>query len=112
MAAARELDIARAQGTNWTRERLQLTHGFGAVVAPVNEVVDEGLPRLFTLDIPPKSEVIPITPEGARIYFGEKTSHYVIGKSSEPEFDYPVGEGNAQISYPQDRGIKLDSPIR
>ena len=112
MTSARELDIARAQTTNWTRERLQLTHGFGAVVSPVNEVGEEGLPRLFTQDIPPKSDILPITQEGARIYFGEKTNHYVVGKSSEPEFDYPVGEGNAATSYPFDRGIRLNSLLR
>ena len=112
MTSARELDIARAQTTNWTRERLQLTHGFGAVVSPVNEVGEEGLPRLFTQDIPPKSEILPIAADGARIYFGERTNHYVVGKSSEPEFDYPVGEGNAATSFPHDRGIRLNSLLR
>ncbi len=112
MEAARELDATKAQSANWTSLRLQLTHGFGAVIAPVNKIGAEGLPQLLTLDIPPKSDVIPINPTGARIYFGEKTDQYIIGKSSEPEFDYPVGDGNAQTSYPENRGIKLDSPIR
>ena len=112
MAAARELDITRAQGTNWTRERLQLTHGYGAVIAPVNEVVNEGLPKLITSEIPPKSDVIKITEAGARIYFGEKTDQYVVGRSSEPEFDYPLGNGNAATSYPEDRGIQLNSTLR
>ena len=112
MAAARELDISRAQGTNWTRERLQLTHGFGAVIAPVNEVLPEGLPRLITSEIPPKSDLIPITEAGSRIYFGERTNQYVVGRSSEPEFDYPQGNGNAATSYTEDRGIRLNSFIR
>ncbi|MSQ30192.1 MAG: UPF0182 family protein [Dehalococcoidia bacterium] len=112
MAAARELDIARAQGTNWTRDRLQLTHGYGAVIAPVNEVQAEGLPRLITSEIPPKSDLIPITEAGARIYFGERTTQYVVGRSSEPEFDYPQGTGNASTSYADDRGIRLNSLIR
>ncbi len=112
MSAARELDISKAQGTNWTRERLQLTHGYGAVIAPVNEVVSEGLPRLITSEIPPKSDVIKISETGARIYFGEATSQYVVGRSSEPEFDYPLGNGNASTSYPEDRGIQLNSVLR
>ncbi|MGE3857185.1 MAG: UPF0182 family protein [Dehalococcoidia bacterium] len=112
MSAARELDISRAQGTNWTRERLQLTHGYGAVIAPVNEVGPEGLPKLITSDIPPKSATIPITEDGARIYFGERTTQYVVGRSSEPEFDYPLGNGNASTSYPEDRGIQLNSVLR
>ena len=112
MSAVRELDITKAQGTNWTRERLQLTHGYGAVIAPVNEVQAEGLPKLLTSEIPPKSEVIPITESGARIYFGERTDQYVVGHSSEPEFDYPLGNGNAATSYAEDRGIRLDSFLR
>ena len=112
MIAARELDVTRAQDRNWTRERLQLTHGFGAVVSPVNEVREEGLPVLLTSDIPPKSDVLPITPDGSRIYFGELTNHYVIGRSSEPEFDYPLGEGNAETSYAPDRGIRMDSLVK
>ena len=112
MIAARELDVTRAQDRNWTRERLQLTHGFGAVVAPVNEVREEGLPVLLTSDIPPKSEVLPITPDGSRIYFGELTNHYVIGRSIEPEFDYPLGDGNAETSYVPDRGIRMNSILR
>jgi uncharacterized membrane protein (UPF0182 family) len=112
MVATRELDVTRAQDRNWTRERLQLTHGFGAVVSPVNEVRDEGLPVLMTSDIPPKSDVVPITPDGSRIYFGELTNHYVVGRSSEPEFDYPLGEGNAETNFAPDRGIRMNSIIR
>ncbi|MDA0302282.1 MAG: UPF0182 family protein, partial [Chloroflexi bacterium] len=112
MLSARELDASRADGVNWTRERLQLTHGYGAVIAPVNEVQAEGLPRLITSEIPPKSDVIPISEAGARIYFGERTRQYVVGRSSEPQFDYPLGNGNASTSYEEDRGIQLNSLLR
>ena len=112
MASARELDIGRAEDRNWTRDRLQLTHGFGAVVSPVNEVGPEGLPTLITSNIPPVSESIPITLEGSRIYFGEITNQYIVGNSVEPEFDYPVGEGNETNSYPYDRGIVMDSFLK
>lgn len=112
MTSARELDIGRAEDRNWTRDRLQLTHGFGAVVSPVNEVGPEGLPRLITSNIPPVSESIPITLEGSRIYFGEITNQYIVGNSVEPEFDYPVGEGNETNSFPYDRGIVMDSFLK
>jgi hypothetical protein len=112
MISARELDVNRAQERNWTRERLQLTHGFGAVVAPVNRVLAEGLPDFITEDIPPVSEQLPLSIEGSRIYFGESTNHYVIVNSNEPEFDYPVGEGNAETFYEPDRGIGLSSFAR
>ncbi|MGE3960220.1 MAG: UPF0182 family protein [Dehalococcoidia bacterium] len=112
MVSARELDIGRADERNWTRDRLQLTHGFGAVVSPVNEVGPEGLPRLITADIPPVSESIPVTLDGSRIYFGELTGQYIIGNSVEPQFDYPVGDGNANTFYQYDRGIRLDSFLK
>ena len=112
MLSARELDISGAQQRNWTQERLQLTHGFGAVVAPVNEVLEEGLPDFITQDIPPVSADLPLTVEGSRIYFGEITDQYVIVNSNEPEFDYPLGDGNAETSYGPDRGIELSSFAR
>tara|TARA_Y100000588_G_scaffold393974_1_gene512167 strand:+ start:1220 stop:4033 length:2814 start_codon:yes stop_codon:yes gene_type:complete len=112
MLSPRELDISRAQDRNWTRERLQLTHGFGAVVAPVNEVLEEGLPDFITQDIPPVSEQLELSIEGSRIYFGEETDHYVIVNSNEAEFDYPLGEGNAETFYEPDRGITLSSFMR
>lgn len=112
MLSARELDISGAQQRNWTQERLQLTHGFGAVVAPVNEVLEEGLPDFITQDIPPVSAELPLTVDGSRIYFGEITDQYVIVNSNEPEFDYPLGDGNAETSYAPDRGIELSSFAR
>ena len=112
MISARELDINRIADRNWTQERLQLTHGFGAVAAPVNEVTAEGLPSLLTQDIPPVGDDIAISLEGSRIYFGEITNHYVIVNTNEPEFDYPVGEANAETQYGEDRGIRLSSFLR
>ena len=116
MLSPRELNVARALDRNWTRERLQLTHGFGAVVTPVNEVIAEsGLPRLLTADIPPVSAIgaLQLTTEGSRIYFGELTNHYVVVNTNVAEFDYPLGEGqNAETRYEPDRGIRLSSLVQ
>ena len=111
MISARELDIRRAEG-NWTRERLQLTHGYGAVVAPVNEVTLEGQPELLTKDIPPVGEEIPIAQETAQIYFGELTTHYVIVQTDEDEFDFPDGDSFQTTRYSEDRGIRLGNIVR
>ncbi len=112
MLSARELDIRRAPDRNWTNDRLKRTHGFGAVVAPVNEVVQEGLPNFITRDIPPVGDEIPISQSGARIYFGELTNHYVIVNTNEPEFDYPVGNDFSTTNYEGDAGIRLSSFFR
>ena len=117
LLSARELDLARVVDRNWTRDRLQLTHGFGAIATPVTEVEQEGLPRLALRDIPPSTayERLALTEDGARIYFGELTSHYVIVNSLEPEFDYPdpQAEGrDVRTSYMHERGIALSSLVR
>ncbi|MYA20165.1 MAG: UPF0182 family protein [Chloroflexi bacterium] len=115
MLAPRELDLRRATqtgGSGWTQQRLQFTHGFGAVVARVNEITTEGLPVLLTRDIPPVGEEVPITEDGARIYFGELTNHYVIVNTNEPEFDYPEGDTTVETRYEPDRGIALSNILR
>ena len=56
LVSARELDLTRVGDRNWTRDRLQLTHGFGAIATPVTEVEEEGLPRLLLRDIPPRAD--------------------------------------------------------
>jgi len=112
MVATRELDIDSTADMNWTRQRLQLTHGFGAAIAPVNSVDTDGLPNLLTSNIPPQSseDEVSISIDGSRIYFGELTNHYVMVKTNENEFDYPLDEGkNQQTRYEEDKGIKLDS---
>ena len=112
MISARELDIRRAPDRNWTNDRLKRTHGFGAVIAPVNEISEQGLPVLLTQDIPPVGEEIPISEEGSRIYFGELTNHWVIVNTSEPEFDYPVGTDFAEAPAYSVGGIRLSSFMR
>ena len=115
MLAPRELDLRRATqtgGSGWTQQRLQFTHGFGAVVAPVNEITSEGLPVLLTRDIPPTGDVVPITEDGARIYFGELTDHYIIVRTRENEFDYPSGDSTVETVYEYDRGIPLSNVLR
>jgi uncharacterized membrane protein (UPF0182 family) len=112
LIASRELDLSAVRGTNWTRERLQLTHGFGSVVTPVSRIGSQGLPVFLVQDIPPRSETLEVTEQGSRIYFGELTDHYVIVNSDEPEFDYPLGEGNTSTFYEPEEGIRLSSLLR
>ncbi len=112
MLSGRELDIRRATDNNWTNDRLKRTHGYGAVVAPVNRVDSEGLPEFFTRDIPPVGDEVPISEDGARIYFGELTTHYVIVNTNEPEFDYPVGNEFLETNYDGSAGIKLSNIFR
>ncbi len=111
MLSARELSSNRlppdAQG--WVNRRLQYSHGYGAVVSPVNEVVQEGLPQLFVKDIPVSGKITITRPE---IYYGEEPEHYVIVKTKAKEFDYPVEGGNVQTVFEGRGGVQIGSFFR
>jgi uncharacterized protein len=111
MVAARELvpEQLPRQAQSWVSQQLQYTHGYGVVMSPVNVVSQEGLPELLVRDIPPIGQ-IPITrPE---IYFGQKTSHYVLTRTATPEFDYPSGDQGVFVArYQADAGIGVGSLV-
>jgi len=86
MLSARELEEARLprEARTWQNAHLVYTHGFGAVLTPVNGVTPEGLPRMEVRDIPPQGEPKIDQP---RIYYGEATDQYVIVGTTQDEFD-------------------------
>ena len=106
--SGRELDQTRLvdQAQNWVNQYLKYTHGYGFALSPVNAVSSDGQPVLMVRDIPPTTTTdLNITrPE---IYFGEKTNEYVIVKTDEEEFDYPLGNENAMTIYEGEAGIEL-----
>lgn len=106
MLSARELQVEKldVQAQTWVNRHLQFTHGYGAVVSPVNEITKEGLPVLWMKDIPPAG-LLDI--EQPRVYFGEKTNHYVIVKTKTPEFDYPMGDENVYGHWEGNGGVSL-----
>jgi uncharacterized membrane protein (UPF0182 family) len=105
--AARELDKDKlAQTTDtYVNNVFKYTHGYGAVVNPVNQVTTEGQPHFAIRDIPI------ITEEGMpkitqpRIYYGEITNDHVIVNSKMGELDYSEEEG---YSYTGEGGIELN----
>lgn len=113
MLAAREIvpEQLPANARTWVNQRLQFTHGFGAVMSPVTEFEGEGLPKFLLQDIPPRSSIA-IDVAQPRIYFGERTDDYVIVGGAAPEFDYPKGEGNVSNSYDGKDGVGLGSWLR
>jgi hypothetical protein len=111
MLAARELDVDQLaeQAQTWVNRHLVFTHGYGVCLNPVNEITEEGLPRLLVRNIPPESAdpVLEITrPE---IYFGEATHNYVIVGTTEEEFDRPSGDENVYATYEGPAGVPLSS---
>jgi len=106
MLSPRELSYQALPSRTWVNEHLTYTHGYGAVLGPVNRISGEGLPEFFIKDIPPVSTAdLKITrPE---IYYGETSNEYIFVKGKRQEFDYPVGDKNVYSSYSGSGGVPL-----
>jgi uncharacterized membrane protein (UPF0182 family) len=96
----------------WVNRHLVYTHGSGVVLSPVNEVVEEGLPRLWVQDIPPRSVYPELELTQPGIYYGELTEDYVVVNTKEQELDYPSGDQNVYTSYDGRGGVILNSPLK
>ena len=108
MLSARELSTQKLsdKAQTWVNLHLVYTHGYGAVMSPVNESTPDGLPQLLIKDLPPTG-VISITQPA--IYYGEQTDQYVFVKTKEQEFDYPKGDQNAFTTYAGTGGVPIGS---
>jgi len=113
MLAARELSTDGSQGVvdTWVNRHFQYTHGYGAVMSPVNRATKEGLPEFFVEDIPPISTV-GINVDRPQIYFGERTTGYVVVNSRQKEFDYPSAGQPVYTHYAGTGGISIGGYFR
>jgi uncharacterized membrane protein (UPF0182 family) len=108
MLSARELNSESLPQRNWINEHQTFTHGYGLTVGPVNQVTREGLPVLFTRNIPPESTPdLPITEPS--IYFGELSNDHVFVRTKTREFHYPKGEENVFTTYEGRGGVGVGS---
>lgn len=113
MLAARELspDAAKTGSGTWVNQHFRFTHGYGAVMSPVNRATSEGLPEFFIQDMPPVSNV-GINISKPQIYYGELGDDYVIVNSDEKEFDYPSGDQQNFTNYSGDGGVPIGNYFR
>ena len=113
MLTAREMDVDSLpdQAQTWINRHLRYTHGYGLVISPVNEATSEGLPNYFLKDIPPTGSP-DFSISRPEIYFGELTYDYAIVDTAQDEFDYPMGEQNAENRWEGEGGVPLDSFFR
>jgi uncharacterized membrane protein (UPF0182 family) len=109
MIAPRELypEGLPSQARTWVNLRLQYTHGYGAVMSPVNRVDPEGLPEYFLGQIPVQSKVADVKLDRPQIYYGELAREYVIVNSKQDELDYTSPEGNQHTRYSGRGGARL-----
>ncbi|MEM8831610.1 MAG: UPF0182 family protein, partial [Cyanobacteria bacterium P01_G01_bin.19] len=113
MLSARELDYDRIpdRAKTWVNQRLKYTHGYGAVMSPVNQVTEDGLPIFFIKNIPPVSPVN-LDIFAPAIYYGESTENYIFTNTTTPEFDYPQGNQNAFTKYDGAGGVPISNLFR
>lgn len=106
MLSARELvpEQLSEDAQTWVNQRLVYTHGYGVAASSVSQVTRDGLPDFYLKDIPPEGVVEVTRPE---LYFGELTSGYVIGRTNEPEFSFPRGDGNVMTQFDADTGVSM-----
>ncbi|MDY0340934.1 MAG: UPF0182 family protein [Coriobacteriia bacterium] len=113
LISARELDVSRlaSQAQTWVNQHLVYTHGYGIVISPVNESSGQGYPHFLMKDIPPVTSSDLVLDQPA-LYFGEAAANYVIAGTELAEFDYPVGDSNAEITYTGEGGIEVGGFVR
>ena len=109
MLSVRELSHAHLPSRIWINEHLVYTHGYGAVVGPVNRVTREGLPEFFVKDIPPASTSPSLKVTQPEVYFGEVANSYVLVKMRAPELNYPAGDQNVYTTYGGTGGVGIGS---
>jgi len=116
MIAPREMNQARIteNAKTWINLHLVYTHGFGAVMSPVNQVTKEGMPNYLIKDIPPVYTGGAEGEENLRIdvpqvYYGEQDDDFVMVNTETAEFDYPKGDTNEYIHYDGRGGVRMDT---
>ncbi len=109
MLAARELAPERlpSEAQSWVAQRLQYTHGYGVAMSPVTSFTAEGRPNFFLQDVPPQGVFEVDRPE---IYYGERSSEYVLVNTNTDEFDYPTEQDTpAFTQYAGEGGVGIGS---
>jgi uncharacterized protein len=111
LLSAREMEQRNlpAQSQGFVNRTFIYTHGFGLTMAKVNEFTPQGLPNLLIRNIPPVSSYPELEVEQPRIYFGERTNHYVVVNTTQQEFDFPSAEGNQHTHYQGNGGVQLSN---
>ncbi|MFW5921278.1 MAG: UPF0182 family protein, partial [Polyangiales bacterium] len=111
MLSPRELYTDNLPNRTWINEHFTFTHGYGITLGPVNQATEQGLPRLYIQDMPPKSSVEGLDVTRPGIYFGELSNDHVFVQTKNREFDHPSGEENIYATYEGGAGVRVDSQL-
>jgi uncharacterized membrane protein (UPF0182 family) len=114
LISAREMNQDGLPGNakTWTNRRLVYTHGYGAVVSPVDEATQSGLPVFAVSQIPPNGTGV-FSISHPEIYFGEANLGWVIVDTKVEEFSaLPEVEQPTSLTADEiEGGIRLDDTL-
>ncbi|MDR3288600.1 MAG: UPF0182 family protein [Peptococcaceae bacterium] len=96
-----------AKAQTFVNLRFKYTHGFGIAASFANAVTPDGLPSFAIKDVPAQTSFSVFNLEQPRIYYGELTNDWVVVDNSIKEFDYPLGNENAENIYEGTTGIRF-----
>ena len=114
MLSVREMELNELDPSSqtWISRHFKYTHGYGLVLLPAHEVLEQGRPNLLVKNIPPEVSIPGLTVNRPEIYFGERTREHVYVKTDTEEFDYPSGDENIYTTYEGEGGIELSNFLR
>lgn len=116
-SSVRELPILEPQPwLAWWGQRFMLfTHGHGLVMAPVNEVDEQGEPIFVSSEIPIQTRWPELQVQNPQIYYGKGAGSMAVSNVQDMrEFDYPTERGRAETVLPADvpAGVPIDSSLK
>ncbi|MCC6444706.1 MAG: UPF0182 family protein [Armatimonadetes bacterium] len=111
LLSPREMNYDALLNRTWINEHMIYTHGYGLAMSPVNQVSPEGMPVFLIKNIPPETPPdIPV--KRPELYYGELSSEYSFVRTTEEEFDYPIGDTEGQVArtvYKGEGGVPVGS---
>jgi uncharacterized membrane protein (UPF0182 family) len=114
LTSARELDLSGLpeNAQTWINQHLAYTHGYAAVVSPINEATSQGLPLFSVGGIPPNPAGVQ-TIEQPGIYFGERDVTWVAVNTKVQEVNgIPGDTPSTTYSGLAQGSIGLDNYLR
>lgn len=117
MLSARNIQVSglSPNARNWLTQKLQYTHGFGLVMAPVNEATTSGRPNFWIRNLPPVTSQ-GLTVEQPRLYFSDypassdERNGYLLLRSNVDEFDYPA-QSDQKTKWTGTRGVPVGGAL-
>jgi uncharacterized protein len=117
VVGVRQVNDQNLPSAGWVNTHLQYTHGYGMIVSPANQTVNQGQPNFAIQDVPPVSSMGLPTIKQSSVYYGLETPgttpSYVVANSGQPEIDYGLPSGlTVESHYKGTGGVQLSSFIR